>query len=84
LDSFKIETMLRVIISSAFVSILAMFGTLGAKDKQTILFCISVAIIACGLGIWRAYVTYRKRSERNERQRLFIEHMRRNMRANRY
>lgn len=82
--SFKIETMLRVIISSAFISVLAMFGTLGAKDKPTIMFCILIAIIACGLGIWRAYVAYRKISERNERQRLFTEHMRRNMRANRY
>jgi hypothetical protein len=76
--------MVRVITSTAFVSILSMFGALGAKDTKIILFCISLAIISCGLGIWRAAVVYRKICDRNQRQRLFTEHMRRNMRVNRY
>jgi hypothetical protein len=76
--------MVRVIVSTTFVSMVALFGAWGANNAQAIFFCIAAAIIACGLGVWRAAVVYRKICERHERQRLFTEHMRRNMRANRY
>jgi hypothetical protein len=76
--------MVRVIVSTALVSMVALFGAWGANNALAIFFCISAAIVACVFGAWRAAIVYRKICERNQRQQLFTEHMRRNMRVNRY
>jgi hypothetical protein len=77
--------MIRNILLAAAISMFCLFGALGSKDTKITLTCLDVAMITCALCVWRCAVLNRKINERHEGQRLFNEHMRRNLRnSNRF
>jgi len=75
------KIMVRNVLLAALISTFALFGALGSKDTKTTLVCLAVAFAAWALCVWRVSILNRRRNERNQAERLFSDHMRKNARS---